>query len=68
MNIGFNIKSIRENRHFTQRELALKIGCTTAYISQIERGSRNINLLMALTISKILDCSLYDLVGESECE
>ena len=64
MNVGYNLKKIREREKFTQRELAIAANCTTAYISQIERGTKSLSLIMAYTFAKILNCSLYDFINQ----
>ncbi|TWW13636.1 hypothetical protein LABALGNA3A7_05590 [Dellaglioa algida] len=39
---GLKIKSIREEKHFTVRQAALQGGFSSAYLSQIENGKKNI--------------------------
>ena len=66
--IGKNIKELRENRGFSGEELASKIGKSgNSYISKIENGKREaINLKELIQISEALECSLDDLIGESD--
>ena len=40
---GDLIRKHREKMGYTQNELAIKVGCTQAYISQIERGIRGVD-------------------------
>ena len=38
--IGGRIRALRQNDHLTLKQLAEKVGCTDAYLSQLENGSR----------------------------
>lgn len=66
MSINSNLKRIREDKHFTQREVAVGVNVASTFISCLERGTKTLSLALAYDISKFLDCSLYDLVGEKE--
>lgn len=62
-----NLKKIRTLKGLTQQQLAEKVDCKNQYISDIERGIRNINSIQWGTLDKIckaLDCSIYDLVED----
>ncbi len=54
---GFAVKSRREELELTQEDLADKAGIHRTYLSDVERGTRNLSLLnierlaVALTIS-----------------
>lgn len=63
MSINVNLKKIREEKHFTQRELAIGVNVSSTFISCLERGTKTLSLALAYDISKFLDCSLYDLLG-----
>ena len=60
---GFRINSLRENKRWTQEDLADKTGFHRTYIGMIERGERNISItnsavfasVFELTISQLLD-------------
>ena len=60
--IGSNVKRIREEKKFTQLELAIAIGQkSTTIISQAELGkNKHFNLEQLYKISKILDCDIKD--------
>jgi DNA-binding XRE family transcriptional regulator len=51
------LKVIREWRGMTQNALGRKSGVAMQYISQIERGSRNIGKKVAAKLAKALDVS-----------
>lgn len=48
--IGFRIRRLREELHFTQAEFAKMFGVTPAYISAIEKGTRFPSKTLALFI------------------
>lgn len=50
--VGSNIRAVRKERNLTIDELAEKCDFQSPYLSDIERGERNITLQ---TLSKILD-------------
>lgn len=54
---GDKLREIRNEKGFSQEKLALKCGLHRTYISDIERGSRNVSLKNIDKISKALDVS-----------
>lgn len=60
--IGTNAKRIREEKNFTQLELAIAIGQkSTTIISQAELGTKkHFNIEQLYKISKILECDIND--------
>ncbi|WP_173432383.1 helix-turn-helix domain-containing protein [Sharpea azabuensis] len=40
-NLGGRVKTLRENRGWSQEKLATKVGVTTAYLGDIERNTKN---------------------------
>ena len=63
MSVGENIKRIREERNMLQMELAERAGVTQAMICQIERGTRNPSLQIAVEIAKALGCKTEDFIN-----
>lgn len=63
MNIGENMKMIRESRNISQCELAERIYVRQSTICQIERGTRALTLPLAVQITKVLDCTIDDLIA-----
>jgi HTH-type transcriptional regulator, competence development regulator len=60
---GTQIKAIRENKHFTVRQTALQGGFSSAYLSQIENGKKNIPKVATLyKIAKGLRISQDDIL------
>ncbi len=52
--IGNKIREIRKQRAFSQEELAFRCGLHRTYISDIERGYRNISIKNIEKIAKAL--------------
>jgi len=69
MSLGENIKSVRKQKGWSQRELAGKVDFDPSYINRIETGKLNPSILTLERISNALECSLDRLVrGEAEAQ
>ncbi len=66
MNVGRNIRNLREHRGITQVQLAEKVGITQAMLCQIERGTKNPSLQVGAEIAKSLSCKVDDLLAENQ--
>lgn len=60
-NVGERIRTIRKIRGFTQESLAEKTGLQNTYISDVERGDRNISLETLEKIIEALEVNAVDL-------
>lgn len=62
--IGFGeyIRERRESLQLYQSDVAVSLGITNAYYSQIECGKRNVDLVMAMKICQILHLNLSDYI------
>ena len=60
---GEKIRSIRKKRGLSQEELSFRASLHRTYISDIERGSRNVSLENIEKIAKALGISTKDLLG-----
>jgi len=58
MNLGETIKIVRKRKGLSQGELALSIGITQAYLSQIEKNKKNPNLSTLKLLSENLGLPL----------
>lgn len=59
-----NLKRLREEKGFTQKEFARLLGVSVAHLSKIENNnkhSRNLTAARALRAAKLLDVSLDEL-------
>ena len=60
---GRFIRAKRENIGLSQGEVAEELGISTNYYSLIERGRRNVDLVMAMRICSVLKLNLSDFIG-----
>jgi transcriptional regulator with XRE-family HTH domain len=58
---GLAVKLLREERAWTQEELAHKAGIHRTYLSDIERGSRNTSLVNIEKLAIALELSISEL-------
>jgi transcriptional regulator with XRE-family HTH domain len=63
---GFAVKSRREALGMTQEDLAGRAGIHRTYLSDVERGSRNLGLLNIERLAVALSISLADLFHLAE--
>lgn len=61
MNLGDNIRHMREVKELSQVYVAEKVGISQAMLCQIERGTKNPSLQVGLELAKVLGCSVEDL-------
>jgi transcriptional regulator with XRE-family HTH domain len=60
--IGHRLRTRREERGWTQAELARRCDLHKAYIGFVERGERNVSLINLRRIVKVLRVRLSDLL------
>lgn len=65
MNI-IKLKQIRKSKGYTLSDLSGIIGCTSSYLSQLERGLKQPSLDMLRRISNCLNVTVFDLLSENE--
>jgi transcriptional regulator with XRE-family HTH domain len=58
---GFAVKTRREELNLTQEDLADKAGIHRTYLSDVERGSRNLSFINIERLAAALSMSLADL-------
>ena len=63
---GFAVKARREELELTQEDLAEKAGIHRTYLSDIERGSRNVSLLNIERIAAALGIPISELFQRVE--
>lgn len=65
--LGRRVRRLREQRGFSQAELAQRSEISTQYLGEIERGRRDPSLSVAARLSSALDSSLDFLaLGEAD--
>lgn len=62
MNIGENIRTIRENKNMTQTQLAEKVGTTQSQIGKYERNEQDMTVLRLVEIANWLGVGIVDIV------
>jgi transcriptional regulator with XRE-family HTH domain len=60
-----NLKALRLARGLSQKELSDATGLTIRYISKLENSDPNVTLNVVEKASKALNCTIFDLLGES---
>lgn len=60
---GGKLRELRKQKGLSQEDLAFKSGLHRTYISDIERGSRNVSLKNIEKIAKALGLKPQDLLG-----
>lgn len=61
LNLGLKIKFFRQQKHITQAIFAEKLDMDVRYLSDIERGKKNITIKTLYKISSVLDISPVEL-------
>lgn len=61
MNIGRSIKLIRTAKKITQKQLAVKVGCSPNYLSIVERGDKRPSLDFIENIANALEVPLIEI-------
>lgn len=64
MSVGGNIRHIREEKGYSQRELGNMVGVAQSMICQIERGTKALSFQLSVDIAKALECDIKELAGE----
>jgi len=62
---GDKLKKLRNQKGLSQEELAFKCGLHRTYISDIERGSRNVSLKNIEKVAKALKININELFKNS---
>ncbi len=60
-----NLRVIREDRGYTQQQIAEVIGTTRQYYSDYENGKREIPIRIYITLSRFYGVSIDYLAGET---
>jgi transcriptional regulator with XRE-family HTH domain len=58
---GLKIKTIRLEKNISQEQLANSAEIDRTYISDIEKGERNVSLLIIQKLAKALDKEIFEL-------
>jgi XRE family aerobic/anaerobic benzoate catabolism transcriptional regulator len=61
-----NLRAIRLGKGLSQKALSDATGLTVRYLSKLENSDPNVTLGVLEKLAKALECSVFDLLGESE--
>ena len=59
--LGNKIKFLRLEKSYSQEELAYKAEIDRTYISDIEKGERNVSILIIEKLAKALEIEVFEL-------
>lgn len=62
--VGKHIRSLREEKGFSQEGFAAHANIERAYYGGVERGERNVAVLNLIKISRALEVNLSDLLPD----
>lgn len=68
MNIGETINKLREERRWTQEELAARANITAANISRIENGKHGPSMQLLESLAHAFGLKIYQLIAIAEGE
>lgn len=61
--VGKSLKRIRESREMEQQEVAKAVGVNKSSICRYEKGEKIPSLRVAISLAKVLRCSMDELCG-----
>ena len=64
ISFGTNLRALREKRNLSQEDLARKLQISRQSISKWEQGISYPSILYLVPLTKILDCTLEDLLKD----
>lgn len=64
--IGFRIKQLREQKAFSQQDLAYVADLDRSYVASIETGARNVSIVNIEKIARALDVSIKEFFNTNE--
>ncbi len=66
--LGRHIRSLREQKGYSQEALSFKADLHRTYVSQLELGQRNPSYITLLKLAKALSTSIYEVVPNDRRE
>ena len=61
--LGVTIRRLRQSLHISQEELADRAGLHRTYLSDVERGNRNLSFLALLGVARALGLTISELTS-----
>ena len=66
--LGYTIRKTRIDKGMTLRELSAKSNTSLGYLSEIERGTKEVSSTVLESIARGLDTPLYSIISSSAME
>lgn len=66
--LGRAVKRLRQHRGLTQQQLADKAGLHRTYLSDVERGARNLSLEVLFRLSASLETPISEIFKQVEAD
>lgn len=66
LKFGANIKKLRTSKNLSQEKFAELVGLHRTYITEVERGLRNVSLINIVKIANGLNVSISELFNDIE--
>ena len=64
---GRRVRELRKAQGFTQEDFAMEVELDRSYVSDVERGTRNISILNIEKIAKGLHVTISELTDFPQC-
>lgn len=61
-----NLKKIREAKGLSQAELSRRSGVSQSYISEVEKGIKNVRVQILIQLAEALECHFVELLKMKE--
>lgn len=65
---GMEVRKVRKARGWTQEEVAERVGISTRWYQQIERGAVNAAFVVCVRIAQVLEMDLNRFADDSLCD
>ena len=64
--LGASIRKLRAKRRYSQEQLAGLAGMNAKYLSEVERGERNLSVELLVALAKVLEVSPAELLADEQ--
>jgi len=62
--LGAKIRELRKCRHYSQEQLAGLAGINAKYLSEVERGERNLSVELLASLARVLEVPPAELLAD----
>jgi len=64
--LGAKIRKLRTDRHYSQEQLAGLAGMNAKYLSEVERGERNLSVELLVGLANVLEVSPAEMLTDEQ--